>query len=103
MLARTTPTLAVASSRLGMILDISSLLAGDYTIKCFLDGGPPQETSFTKLAAASCPTSSPMLGIPDDGIPLQVAEIQGPIRSVPALGFARPPRRFSRRCRDDYL
>ncbi len=79
-------TLAVKSNRLGLILDISALPAGDYKVKCSIDGNLSQATSFQKLAAGDRPASAGSAKIPDDGLPLEVATIQGPTRSIPAIG-----------------
>ncbi len=79
-------SLAVKGNRLGLIVDISALPAGEYKFKCSLDGNPPQETSLTKLAANDRTKGEPASAIPDDGLPLEVAAIQGPLRSTPAVG-----------------
>jgi hypothetical protein len=88
--AGATRTLPAASNKLGLILDISSLAAGDYAISCHLEGSTPQQASFTKLAASDRtignPPGNPPAEIPDDGIPLRIAEIRWPDSIVPALG-----------------
>jgi YetA-like protein len=84
--AGATQTLPAASNRLGLIVDISSLAPGDYSITCHLEGNPAQETSFTKLAASDRTNSNRSSEIPDDGIPLRIAEIRWPGDYVPALG-----------------
>ncbi|HEV3415540.1 MAG TPA: hypothetical protein VG056_01950, partial [Pirellulales bacterium] len=84
--ADTKLTLAVASNRLGFVLDISSLAPGSYAINCRLDLNAPQTASFTKLAASGNPSNKTDPPFPNAGIPLRIAEIRPANSGVTAYG-----------------
>ena len=85
-----TQSLSVAGNKVGLILDIASLAAGDYTLNCRFDGQPSEQAAFTKLApaaqAGNHPDASPSVAFPAAGIPLALPNITPAAEGGSAFG-----------------